>query len=72
MPVDRALHVTIEAELYALGVSLRSDDPALRFTDNHFDLASGERHRVVVTNKTGAAVDPESIAIACWNGKRKR
>ncbi|MDH7639092.1 beta-mannosidase [Sphingomonas oryzagri] len=71
-PIDGALHVVIEAERYALGVALRSDDPALRFTDNHFDLASGERHRVGVTNKTGGGVNLGSIAIACWNGKAKR
>lgn len=65
--VGNALHVAVEAERYALGVELRSDDPSLRFTDNHFDLTGGERHRVVITNKTGGAVRPESIAVACWN-----
>ena len=63
------LDVTITASRYALGVKLRSDDPALRFDDNHFDLAGGERHIVRVTRTDDAPIAPESILIASWNSR---
>jgi beta-mannosidase len=67
-----ALRITIAADRYALGVALRSDDPSLRFTDNHFDLAGGERHTVTVTHRTGAPVSPEAIAVSVWNRSLSR
>jgi beta-mannosidase len=68
----KGLRVTISAERYVLGVALRSDDPELRFDDNHFDLAGGERHMIVVTHKNGAPVNPEVIAITHWKGNARR
>ncbi|MEP9360234.1 glycoside hydrolase family 2 protein [Sphingomonas sp. KR3-1] len=60
-----ALRITIAAERYALAVHLRSDDPSLRFDDNHFDLAGGEARTVTVTGTT----DPGSVEIRCWNAR---
>lgn len=63
------LHVTIAATRYALAVRLRSDDPALRFDDNHFDLAGGERRTVIVTRHGGGAVTAEAVEVSCWNAR---
>ena len=70
--VEGALRITVAAGRYALGVALRSDDPGLRFSDNHFDLAGGERHTVLVTHKTGDPIPPDSIAVSFWNGHARR
>lgn len=60
-------NITITANRYALGVNLRSDDPALRFDDNHFDLAGGERRTIAVTHRDGDDISPESVAVSSWN-----
>jgi beta-mannosidase len=64
---DDGQHVTVTAERYALAVRLRSDDPALRFSDSHFDLAGGERRTVIVTHREGKAIDRDAIEVSCWN-----
>lgn len=58
-------HITISAQRYALAIRLRSDNPAVRYDDNHFDLKGGERRTVVVTG----ASSPADIEINCWNGR---
>jgi len=65
--VGDALHVTITAARYALAVHLRSDDPALRFDDNHFDLVGSEERVIIVTHRNGAQIAPETLELACWN-----
>ncbi|MCP3729732.1 hypothetical protein M9978_04750 [Sphingomonas sp. MG17] len=64
---DDGQHVTVTAERYALAVRLRSDDPALRFSDSHFDLAGGERRTAIVTHREGKAIDRDAIEVSCWN-----
>jgi len=64
---DGAIRFTIAADRYALAVRLRSDDPTLRYSDNHFDLAGGETRTILVTARDGKAIVPESIEISCWN-----
>ncbi|PXA86882.1 glycoside hydrolase family 2 [Nostoc sp. 3335mG] len=71
-PAGEALRIAIGAKRYALGVGLRSDDPDLRFDDNHFDLAGGERRTIVVTHRRGTPIDPGAIAIKHWNGTMTR
>jgi len=66
-PAGPTLQITIAADRYALGVALRSDDPDLRFDDNHFDLMGGERRPIVVTHKHGTPIDPRTIAVTHWN-----
>lgn len=66
-----ALHITISAECYALAVRLRSDDPDLRFSDSHFDLADGEQHSVIATHRNGGKIERDAIAISCWNDRMK-
>jgi beta-mannosidase len=67
--IDGAMHVSLRATRYALGLHLRSDNPRLRFDDNHFDLAGGESRTVMITDRDGAPVSPGSIAISSWNGR---
>ncbi|TCP88036.1 beta-mannosidase [Sphingomonas sp. PP-CE-1A-559] len=67
-----ALHVTLSTDRYALAVQLTAEDPALRFTDNHFDLATGEEQIVTVTNANGAPIHPSHIAFACWNQREPK
>ncbi|MDH4745611.1 hypothetical protein OMP43_16425 [Sphingomonas sp. CBMAI 2297] len=64
-----ALRVTLSAERYALAVQLRSEDPELRFSDNHFDLAGGEQCVVTVTRNGGGEVRREAIEATSWNGR---
>jgi beta-mannosidase len=70
-PADNALRVTVTAGRYALDVRLRSDNPGLRYDDNHFDLAAGERRTIIVTDRDGAAVAPESVMVSHWNGRTR-
>ena len=63
------LRVTLSAERYALAVQLRSEDPELRFSDNHFDLAGGEQCVVTVTRNGGGEVRREAIEATSWNGR---
>jgi beta-mannosidase len=66
MQADSVLHLAITAERYALAVHLHSDDPALRFDDNHFDLAGGEQRTIRVTHSESAQVRRETIEILSW------
>lgn len=68
-PAGEALAVTIAASRYALAVRLSGDDPALRFEDNHFDLAEGER-RTVLVRRAGGAVTAEMLRVASWHDRR--
>ncbi|NYT40314.1 glycoside hydrolase family 2 protein [Sphingomonas sp. R-74633] len=64
--VGEGLALTLTAERYALAVHLRSDDPALRFEDNHFDLAGGEQRTILVTHSGGGEVRREAIEVSSW------
>lgn len=68
-PAGEALRFTLSAAHYILAVQLRSDDPALRFDDNHFDLAGGEARTVLVSRSDGGQVRREAIEISSWNGR---
>lgn len=61
-----SLEVEIHAEVYLAQIQLTSDRADLRFSDNAFDLAGGERRTVVVTGAGPLA--PEDIAVRCWRG----
>ncbi|MDF7776116.1 hypothetical protein P1X14_12725 [Sphingomonas sp. AOB5] len=65
--VDGELRLTITADRYALAVRLRSDEADLRFDDNHFDLAGGERRTIIVIRTGGGAVSPDSVEVTSWN-----
>lgn len=69
-PTGEALRLTLSAAHYTLAVQLRSDDPALRFDDNHFDLAGGEARTIIVSRSGGGEVRREAIEIGSWNGRR--
>ncbi|MBN8812502.1 MULTISPECIES: glycoside hydrolase family 2 protein [unclassified Sphingomonas] len=68
-PMGAGLRIGIAAERYALAVRLRSDDPALRFSDNHFDLAGGEERIVTITRAGGGEIRSEAIRVSSWNGR---
>ncbi|CAN5200220.1 glycoside hydrolase family 2 protein [soil metagenome] len=59
--------VTLAAEVYLAFVHLTSARADLRFSDNHFDLAAGDRHTVVVTASTPFTAD--DFDIRCWNAR---
>ncbi|WP_315762323.1 beta-mannosidase [Sphingomonas sp. Y38-1Y] len=66
---DDGLPLTIASDHYALAVRIRSDDPELRFDENHFDLAAGERRQVMVTRVDGGPVNPKTIEVSCFNAR---
>lgn len=61
-----SLEVEIAAEAYLAQIQLTSDRADVRFSDNAFDLAAGERRRIVVTGAGPLA--PDDIAVRCWRG----
>lgn len=64
---ERTVQVSLAAEDYLALVQLVSARADLRFSDNAFDLAAGERRTIVVT-----APEPfsaEDIAVRCWNAR---
>ncbi len=63
------LRLTLSAQRYCLAVQLRSDDPALRFEDNHFDLAGGEQRTILVTRHGGGEVARGAVQVSSWNGR---
>jgi len=58
------LDVEIAASAYALFVHLVSARPDLRFSDNHLDLAAGERCTVRVT--AANAISPHELRVRSW------
>jgi beta-mannosidase len=68
-PAGAGLRLTLSAQRYALAVQLRSDDPALRFDDNHFDLAGGEQRVITITHSDGGPVARDAVAVASWNAR---
>lgn len=62
---EGALEIELSAETYVAFVHLVSDRADLVFSDNHFDLATGERRTVTVTAEV--AISPEDITVRCWN-----
>ncbi|CAN5297897.1 glycoside hydrolase family 2 protein [soil metagenome] len=59
--------VTLAADDYLAFVHLTSARADLRFSDNYFDLAAGDRRTVVVTAPTPFAED--AFDIRCWNAR---
>lgn len=64
---EGALTVEIAADRYLAFVHLETERPDLRFSDNYFDLAAGERATVRVTSASGRGISPADIAVRCWN-----
>ncbi|WP_315762342.1 beta-mannosidase [Sphingomonas sp. Y38-1Y] len=71
-PVAAGLRVTVSATRYALTVNLCSDDPRLRFSDGHFDLAAGETRTVIVSHVDDGAVRAEHVTLSSWNDRSPR
>jgi len=71
---DVELRVTIQADAYLPFVHLLSTRADLRFSDNYFDLATGQTR--VVRIDASAPLSPEAVTVRCWNtrgiGIRKR
>jgi len=63
-----SLRVTLRARAYLPFVHLVSDRADLRFSDNYFDMAGGERRAILVTST--AALGPEDLEVSCWNMRR--
>jgi len=63
-----ALAVDLSANTWLAFVHLVSDRAGLRFSDNHFDMAAGERRTLTVTADTDLA--PSDITVRCWNDRR--
>jgi beta-mannosidase len=59
---DHELVVRLEAPAYAYFVHLEVPHEATRFSDNHFDLASGEGREVLVTNEQ-RRIKPEMVRV---------
>jgi beta-mannosidase len=70
-PDGDILALSISATQYALGVTLRSVVPRMRFTDNFFDLAPGETRTIRIANKDGEPVRDDEIEVTCFNGKAR-
>ena len=62
---DRELRVSLEADAYLPFVHLTSARADLRFSDNHFDMAAGDRRLVVVVGAT--EIGPDDLDVRCWN-----
>lgn len=67
MGADGGLDIDLGAKAYLAFVHVVSDRPDLVFSDNHFDLAAGERRTISVTGAWPVASD--EIAVRCWNGR---
>ena len=57
--------IELTANDYLAFVHLTSDRPDLRFGDNYFDLAAGERRSLTV--RGDRAFGDEDFAVRCWN-----
>ena len=64
---EGALLVELAADRYLPFVHLVSPRADLRFSDNYFDLAAGERATVRVTAADGAKLSSTDIQATCWN-----
>lgn len=62
---DWTIRVDLAAPTYLAFVHLVSSRPDLRYSDNHFDMARGERRSVMVTGS--AAIGPHDFEVTCWN-----
>lgn len=60
------LRVDLTADAWLAFVHLTTARPDLRFGDNHFDLAAGERRSILVT--AAEPFGPEDLTVRCWNG----
>lgn len=58
--------LTVTASFYALAVRAETDDPAVRFDDNHFDLAGGESRTIIADRPLARA----SIRVSSWADRR--
>jgi beta-mannosidase len=57
--------IDLTADTYLALVQVTSDRPDLRFSDNYFDMAAGERRSLTVRADT--AFGPEDVTVRCWN-----
>lgn len=64
---DLGCRVTLSADDYLAFVHLTSTRVDLRFSDNYFDMAAGDRRTVQVTAQ--APVGPDDFHIRCWNSR---
>ena len=64
----KALRVDLSAATWLAFVHLVSDRPDLRFSDNHFDMAAGERRTIHVA--ADIAVGPDDLTVRCWNARQ--
>jgi len=64
-----ALHINVELEAddYLAFVHVISRRADLRFSDNHFDLAAGEKRTVDVT--ASSPFGPDDLTVRCWNDR---
>jgi beta-mannosidase len=65
----RELAVDLSAETWLAFVHLVSDRADLRFSDNWFDMAAGERRTITIT--AGADLGPADVALRCWNDRTR-
>jgi len=61
------LRLDLTADVWLAFVHLTTARPDLRFSDNHFDLAAGERRSIVVTGSS--PFGPEDLTLRCWNDR---
>jgi beta-mannosidase len=64
---SRTLTVDLAAGSYLAFVHFVSDRPDLRFSDNYFDMAAGER--TTVTIWSDADLSGADITVRCWNDR---
>jgi beta-mannosidase len=57
--------IDLTAEDYLAFVHLTSERPDLRFSDNYFDMATGEQRSLTV--RADSAFGAEDFAVRCWN-----
>jgi beta-mannosidase len=57
--------IDLTADDYLAFVHLTSERPDLRFSDNYFDMATGEQRSLTV--RANSAFGAEDFAVRCWN-----
>jgi len=67
--VEDTLEVRITARRYAVAVRLGADDPAMRFSDNAFDLAEGETRTITVRSAHGGP-SPDEVRVTSWTAHK--
>ena len=62
---ERTIRVDLLASTYLAFVHLVSARPDLKYSDNYFDMASGEARSITITGSV--PVGPRDLRLACWN-----